>query len=151
MQITEINPLALPSLPLKERSLLPATSCIYFAIDCQGVVQYIGRSLNLQQRWMQHHRQSDLEKVDGVQIAWLAIDTPELLPEIERALIEWFSPPLNDHRDSSESKTRILVTIPETVAEQFKEFCKKQRRSVSAQITLLMEQAMQQEVEEVSK
>jgi hypothetical protein len=41
--------------------------------------------------------------------------------------------------------TRISATIPESVAERFKEFCKKQRRSVSAQITLLMEQAMEKE------
>jgi predicted RNase H-like HicB family nuclease len=44
-----------------------------------------------------------------------------------------------------EKMTRISATIPEPVVERFKEFCKKQRRSVSAQITLLMEQAMQEE------
>jgi len=44
-----------------------------------------------------------------------------------------------------EKMTRISATIPESVVERFKVFCKKQRRSVSAQITLLMEQAMQEE------
>ena len=43
-----------------------------------------------------------------------------------------------------EKMTRISATIPEPVAEQFKDFCKKQRRSVSAQITLLMEQALRE-------
>jgi hypothetical protein len=43
-----------------------------------------------------------------------------------------------------EKMTRISATIPERVADQFKEFCKRQRRSVSAQITLLMEQAMKE-------
>lgn len=43
-----------------------------------------------------------------------------------------------------EKMTRISATIPEPVAEQFKKLCKKQRRSVSAQITLLMEQAIQE-------
>ncbi len=38
-----IDPLALPSVSLQERSQLPTTPCIYFAIDSQGVVQYIGR------------------------------------------------------------------------------------------------------------
>lgn len=42
--------------------------------------------------------------------------------------------------------TRISATIPEAVAERFKEYCKKQRRSVSAQLTLLMEQVMKEEV-----
>jgi metal-responsive CopG/Arc/MetJ family transcriptional regulator len=47
--------------------------------------------------------------------------------------------------EEQEKMTRISATIPESVAEQFKELCKKQRRSVSAQITLLMEQALKEE------
>ncbi|MFN6475250.1 hypothetical protein [Nostoc sp. DedQUE07] len=39
-----INPLALLSVPLEMRSQLPITPYIYFAIDSEGVVQYIGRS-----------------------------------------------------------------------------------------------------------
>lgn len=50
-----------------------------------------------------------------------------------------------------EKITRISATIPEPIAERFKEFCKKQRRSVSAQITLLMEQAMAEAEEDASK
>lgn len=46
--------------------------------------------------------------------------------------------------EEQEKMTRISATIPEPVAERFKEFCKKQRRSVSAQITLLMEQALKE-------
>jgi hypothetical protein len=72
---------ALPWLPLEERSQLPTTPCIYFAIDSQGVVQYIGRSINPQQRWSQHHRYSQLSAIDGVKIAYLSIDATELLPK----------------------------------------------------------------------
>lgn len=90
-----LNPLTLPSLPLERRSLLPVTPCIYFAIDSEGVVQYIGRSGNLQLRWEYHHRQKQLELIDGIIIAWLTIDSPDLLIEVEAALINWFSPPLN--------------------------------------------------------
>jgi len=43
-----------------------------------------------------------------------------------------------------EKMTRISATIPEQVAEEFKDLCKKQRRSVSAQITLLMERALKE-------
>lgn len=39
---------------------------------------------------------------------------------------------------------RISATIPENVLEKFKKFSEKQRRSVSAQITLLMEKAMEE-------
>lgn len=139
-----IDLLALPSLPLQKRTLLPAVSCIYFAMDSKGAVQYIGRSVNLQQRWSQHHRQGHIEHVGVERIAWLIVDTPALLPEIEKALINWFSPPPNSYRGPSEPIVRLTATVPELVAEQFKGFCKKQRRSVSAQLTLSMERAMQE-------
>lgn len=95
-----VNPLALPSVPLEQRSLLPTTSCIYFAIDSQEDIQYIGRSVNAQQRWMQHHRYAQLNLIGGVRIAYLQVDA-DLLTEVELALIEWFKPPLNRSRVSS--------------------------------------------------
>lgn len=90
-----INPLTLPSVALEMRSQLPTSPCIYFAIDSQGMVQYIGQSGNLQLRWEYHHRQKQLELMNGVVIAWLTIDSLHLLAEIEAALINWFNPPLN--------------------------------------------------------
>lgn len=102
MNPSEIDLLTLPSLSLEQRSQLPNTCCIYFAIDSQDIVQYIGRSLDLQQRWTQHHRQCQLQNMDGVRIAWLTVDAPELLPEIEKALISWFAPRLNGCRNPDE-------------------------------------------------
>ena len=98
-----INPLTLPSVPLEMRSQLPTIPCIYFGIDSERVVQYIGRSINLQQRWIQHHRQHQLKNMSAVQITWLAVDTLDLLPEIEAALIEWFNPRLNQTKVVSNS------------------------------------------------
>lgn len=87
---------ALPCVALSDRKTLPLRSGIYFAIDGLNNVQYIGLSKNIQQRWLQHHRYSDLQAVDGVRIAYLAVDDVALLPAIETALIEWFQPPLNN-------------------------------------------------------
>ena len=110
-----INPLDLPSVALEQRSHLPSTPCIYFAIDSLGVVQYIGRSINLQQRWSQHHRQRHLESMSAVRIAWLTVDTPELLPGIEAALINWFALPLNgsDLLPSGGMKVGWEIDVPE--------------------------------------
>jgi hypothetical protein len=58
-------------------------------------VQYIGRSNNIQYRWLQHHRKLQLEQIGGVKIAWIELSDENLLSEIEKALIEWFDPPLN--------------------------------------------------------
>lgn len=85
----------LPSMALASKLQLPKTSCVYMAIDSQGVVQYVGRSTNLLQRWANHHKHDDLTKMEGVRIAYLAVDETDLLPVIEKALIEWFTPPLN--------------------------------------------------------
>ena len=47
--------------------------------------------------------------------------------------------------DREEKMVRTSVTIPESVMEKFKVYCKGKRRSVSAQITLLMEQELEHE------
>lgn len=93
-----LNLSTLPSLPLAERRHLPASPGIYFAIDSLGVVQYIGRSVNICQRWQNHHRCSVLDAIGNVNIAWIEVSKPSLLDEIEQALIEYFNPPLNGLR-----------------------------------------------------
>ncbi len=40
---------------------------------------------------------------------------------------------------------RTSITVPETLLERFKLYCDKQRRSMSAQIAFLMEEAIKQE------
>ncbi|MEH1795589.1 helix-turn-helix domain-containing protein [Nostoc sp.] len=90
-----IDPLALPSLPLCERSQLSITPCIYFAVDAQGVVQYIGRAINLRTRWQAHGKGVELGAIVGIRIAYLQTDL-NLLSEIEAASIAWFRPLLNN-------------------------------------------------------
>lgn len=96
MQLTDINPLTLPSLPLHERSQLPSVPGIYFVLDTFGQVQYIGRSINIRQRWISHHRYLELEGMEFVSIAWLELSDSSLLEDVESALIEYFSPFLNE-------------------------------------------------------
>ena len=95
---SDINLCALPSVPLEDRSRFPQTPCIYFAIDSQDVIQYIGRSVNPKNRWVTHHKQAALQNVGSIKIAYLFVDSPELLPDIEAALIKWFHPTLNGYR-----------------------------------------------------
>lgn len=90
-----INPLSLPYVALESCHQLPESPCIYFAIDSKGVVQYIGRSINPKQRWTQHHRYKRLATLNGVRIAYLSVDA-DLMADVERALIVWFNPPLNN-------------------------------------------------------
>lgn len=89
----------LPSVALEDRKQLPAEPCIYFAIDSQGTVQYIGQSVNPKRRWIKHHRQDLLNEMSPIRITYLRCDV-DLLTPIEEALIEQFNPPLNGHRYS---------------------------------------------------
>ena len=94
---SQLNLSTLPSVPLCDRRQLPTTSGIYFALS-GGTVQYIGRSVNIQQRWAGHHRTDQLSAMQNPRIAYIAISDKSLLPEIETALIEWFDPPLNGYK-----------------------------------------------------
>lgn len=90
----EIDPLSLPSVPLEDRRDLPTDPCIYFAIDGQGVVQYVGKAKNLRNRWQGHHRRRQLEAMGNVRIAYVNVD-PGLLSAVESAMIERIRPYIN--------------------------------------------------------
>jgi hypothetical protein len=92
-----IDVLVLPSLPLERRSHLPTTAAIYFVLDALNRVQYIGRATNLKMRWRGHHRVVELSHMLEARIAYLTVSDATLLPDIERALIEYFEPPCNRH------------------------------------------------------
>lgn len=107
-----IDPSTLRALPLASRRQFPETTCIYFAIDSLGAVQYIGQSVNLRQRWAGHHRREHLEGLGGVRIAWIEISDRAFLNEIESALIDWFDPPLNSTRYRAvEPSSSVIITV----------------------------------------
>jgi hypothetical protein len=105
---SDINPLALPSVPLEDRLQLPANPCVYFAIDSQGVVQYIGQTKNPRNRWAQHHRRSQFENMGGVRIAWMFVDE-RLLERIEFELIDKLRPPFNKRVDINAYRSATVV------------------------------------------
>lgn len=88
-----INPFACPSLPLEQRSQLPTTPAVYFALSDNEVL-YIGHSANLRRRWVTHHKCAALAVMGGVRIAWL-VSAPEYSDAIAAALIQWLEPCLN--------------------------------------------------------
>ena len=87
---------SLPSVALNEHALLPRESGIYFVLNAEGGVQYIGRTVNLHARWRDHHRIKQYSKMAVVRIAWLTVSNAALLPSIEKACIAYYQPPDND-------------------------------------------------------
>lgn len=85
----------LPFTGFLQKKTLPTESGIYFALSESGEVLYIGRAGDIAQRWTAHHRAKQLEEMNCARLAWLTVSNPELLPEIEAALITHFQPVLN--------------------------------------------------------
>jgi len=135
--VETINPLDLPNLPLEERRALPDCAAIYFVLDNDDAVLYIGRAISLVRRWMAHHRAKQLLGIGSTRIAWLAVSDIALLDDIERACIIHFEPSLNGDEIDGGSKlakdgeTWITVRVPQDVKDWLDEWAIKKERSVS--------------------
>ena len=139
---------ALPWLPLEEKAALPKRPTIYFAIDSQDTVQYIGRTVNMYTRWGNHHRYYQLAAIENIKIAYLLIDTPQMLPDIENALIEYFQPSLNrkystsevnkNNADSVKKRKAITYRLAPTVKAAISESAEKHSRSENQQAEFLL-------------
>lgn len=108
---TEIKVKTLPSLPLSKRREFPACSAVYLVVGEDKKVLYIGRTVNLSQRWKTHHRYSVFRAINGIRLAWLEVTDLYLLPPIEEALIKYFKPPNNTTRSEQEVYTRFKCNL----------------------------------------
>lgn len=93
--MNSVNPLDLPSIFLDQRKTLPRVQAVYFVISDTDEILYIGCSVNLNSRWIGHHKLRELEGLGVVRIAWMEVSELSLLAEIEIALITHFAPRLN--------------------------------------------------------
>lgn len=145
-----IKPLTLPSLPLVDRSQLPACPAVYFVLESDTVL-YIGQTGNLQQRWIAHHRWHQLKVISGnIRIAWLECSDVNLLVGIEKAAIEYFQPSLNQTRVGGEQNT-IKLVMPKALKIRFKALCVRAERDMSSVGCELIDNWCQQQEEADAK
>lgn len=118
-----INPLALPSLPLAQRAALPDAPAIYFALAEDGAVLYIGKARRLVARWKStmHHRYTELAALPSVRLAWLVVSDESLLSGIEQACIEYFNPPLNSTLRPRLDAPPVLRVREQAIAHGFRQ------------------------------
>ncbi len=98
------DPLLLSSVPLANRNQLPTCSAIYFAIDAQNRILYVGKAKNLLTRWKNHHRLYSLKELDkdySVSLYWQPWPEDNL-DEAERLLIQQLQPLLNETKVETE-------------------------------------------------
>ena len=89
----------LPSVYLLDKDNLPNCAAIYFVSDSKGQVLYIGRTVNLVERWRQHHRFNQLKRFnrkDRLSISWMTCSNDiKTLSNLEDEFIKLYKPPLN--------------------------------------------------------
>ena len=136
-----IDPLKLPSLPLAERSQLPRQPCVYFVLTDESVL-YIGRTVNLRDRWLGHHRWEQLKELnESVRVAWFKCSEHHLLNEIETALINHFEPPLNGS-ELPFKKPRTTVTFEPEDYEELQRWAEEEFRSVPQLILAIVKREL---------
>lgn len=82
-----------PRIPIAQRRELPTCSAVYFVLDAQDVIIYIGATANMLQRWRQH---DGLDRFGNLAdtIAWQ--ETPkDQLARLERLAISEHKPAFN--------------------------------------------------------
>jgi hypothetical protein len=139
MNPATLNITALPGVAVAERKALPNCPGVYFVID-GDVVMYIGRAVNLRNRWKNHHR---LNQVRGARIVWLAISDAALLDGIEQACIAYFQPALNgsgvDYVDGEAVRT---FRVPDQTWDALKDWARNEQRSAGAQLRVILDRAI---------
>ena len=97
MNLQSINLAKLSSIHLSQKERLPEHSGIYFAIDSENKLLYIGSAKNIRTRWRGHHRYHQLKEIDRqnkIKIAWIAWNQEDLIAA-ENYLIKTYQPFLN--------------------------------------------------------
>ncbi|MBD2778755.1 GIY-YIG nuclease family protein [Iningainema tapete] len=99
MLLENIKLSELPSVYLLEKDKLPNSAAIYFVSDSKGQILYIGRTVNLVERWRDHHRFNQLKRFnrkDRLSISWMTCSNDiNTLSNLENQLINLYKPPLN--------------------------------------------------------
>jgi hypothetical protein len=81
MLLEDVDLFSLPYLEFSQLSKLPSLSGIYFAIDFNNRILYVGQAKNILERWKNHHRKDQLLKMNKeyfIKIAWFLCQETQL-------------------------------------------------------------------------
>lgn len=99
MNLDTIKVSELPSVQLLDKHILPNCAAIYFVSDSKGQIIYIGRTVNLFERWKAHHRFNQLKRLNRknkLNISWFDCSFhTEIISTLENKFINLYKPPLN--------------------------------------------------------
>lgn len=95
--------LTLPAVPIDKRKGLPQSCCVYFVLNVQGCVLYVGQTNNLARRWYRHEQMPQFQAYQATHLAWLPLDGL-LLNAIEATFIAALKPPCNTTNGAKNSR-----------------------------------------------
>lgn len=98
IDIDKFNVFALPSVPVKDRLLLPKEPAIYFAISLKQGIQYVGQACDLKRRWKNHDLLFEVLDCQIFYLIYYGEERSRVL--LESAFITKFMPPKNKRRDN---------------------------------------------------
>jgi hypothetical protein len=118
---SEVELLQLPSVGLPEKDRLPACAGIYVAVDSYDRVLYVGQATNLFERWKNHHRFEQLQRIHRkmpVRLLWFAYECePKGLDEAENYFIDRYYPILNQTQVPAKQITPAEVALQTTLTK----------------------------------
>ena len=142
MNLETLDITALPGCPVAERKQLPDRPGIYFVLD-GATVLYIGRAVNLRNRWAQHHR---LAQVGSAKIAYQEVSDPAMLDAVEIACIDHFQPTLNRTQvpcvNGVIDEKVLYVRIGEPRHREIAEMAQRDDRSITSMVRVLLDEAI---------
>lgn len=86
---------ALSSILLIEKVYLPKIKAIYFVLNGNKEIIYIGCTTNLRARFYKHHHEQEFLSINQCSIAWLALNESIYHEELEKMCILYFKPICN--------------------------------------------------------
>ncbi|BDA71713.1 hypothetical protein CAL7716_058790 [Calothrix sp. PCC 7716] len=136
---TNIQIKDLPSVSIKLKKQLPIISAIYFVLS-ESEILYIGKSLNLNNRWKTHHRRFDFLRYENITIYWYQYTEIETLIELEAYLISKYSPKINNSKIDKDlgAEIRLESFLDNDSIEVMKNIAASRKQSLSTFIENLL-------------
>jgi predicted GIY-YIG superfamily endonuclease len=111
----------LPYVEFLKKDQLPESAGIYFVLDGNRKIWYIGKAQNLKARWKAHHRVDQLQKIHKknlLKIFWYNCDSDDItLAQLETFFIEKYYPLLNQTKVETKRITPAEIELRNVLAK----------------------------------
>jgi len=140
----------LPCIPITDLHLLPVESGLYFVINQDHLILYIGQTKSLLTRWMTHHRRKLYLDDPSLKLAWILVPITDLI-DTEEAFITYFNPRDNGVNVPNKGYKTIILRIPDSLHEQFRALAAMEYRTLQGQLLHLVETWMERTTHSVQE